>query len=261
MTRVLSGVVLLAIVIGAVVLAPAWALLLLVLVVLALALHEFVVLAGGSAGLLPEALALAAAGAAAVAVAWPGVRVEIPLLTALVAAGATAVGVGRPDDDVVRRVAVTLFPTLYLGLPLGALAAVRAQWGVPALLLLLATTVVSDTGQYYGGRMLGRRKLAPSISPKKTVEGAIAGVVAGGAVLPLGGGWALPAVPLAVLAGLGFAVVGAGIVGDLFESLLKRSAGVKDASGLIPGHGGMLDRIDSLLFAAPVYYAVLRTVS
>lgn len=261
MTRVLSGVVLVAVVFGAVVFAPAWAVLLLVLIVLALALHEFVVLAGGGARLLPEALAFAAAGAAAVAVAWPGVRVEVPLLTALVAAGATAVGAGRIDDDVVRRVAVTLFPTLYLGLPLGALAAVRNEWGVAALVLLLATTIVSDTAQYYGGRMLGRRKLAPSVSPKKTVEGAIAGVVAGGVVLPLGGGWALPAVPLVVLAGLGFAVVGAGIVGDLFESLLKRSAGVKDASGLIPGHGGMLDRIDSLLFAGPVYYAVLRTLS
>jgi phosphatidate cytidylyltransferase len=74
------------------------------------------------------------------------------------------------------------------------------------------------------------------------------------------GQWWLPSVPLALRAAIGAAVVTAGIAGDLFESMLKRSAGVKDSSTLIPGHGGVLDRIDALLFAAPVYYAVLRYV-
>jgi phosphatidate cytidylyltransferase len=118
--------------------------------------------------------------------------------------------------------------------------------------------VISDSAQYYGGRTMGRRALAPAISPKKTVEGAITGVVAAAIATPLLGAWAFPGKPVAPLIVVGVLLAAIGICGDLFESLLKRSAGVKDASGLIPGHGGMLDRIDSLLFAGPVYYLFLR---
>jgi phosphatidate cytidylyltransferase len=121
--------------------------------------------------------------------------------------------------------------------------------------------MISDTAQYYGGRTFGRSLLAPTISPKKTREGAITGFLAGGLAMVWLGGWALPGVGTLALALLGATVVALGIAGDLFESLLKRSAGVKDASGLIPGHGGMLDRVDSLLFAAPVYYAFLRVAA
>ncbi len=98
----------------------------------------------------------------------------------------------------------------------------------------------------------------PAISPKKTIEGAVGGFVFGGVFLALAGRWWLPDAPMLLRAALGVAVVAAGIVGDLFESMLKRSAGVKDSSTLIPGHGGILDRIDALLFAAPIYYSVLK---
>jgi phosphatidate cytidylyltransferase len=123
---------------------------------------------------------------------------------------------------------------------------------------LLFTIIASDTAQYYGGRLMGRRLLAPVISPKKTVEGALSGFVAGAVALPVLGQWWLPSLPAPALALVGVTLVAAGIVGDLFESLLKRSAGVKDASALIPGHGGVLDRLDSLLFAGPVFYVFLR---
>ncbi|HZV92969.1 MAG TPA: phosphatidate cytidylyltransferase, partial [Caldimonas sp.] len=118
--------------------------------------------------------------------------------------------------------------------------------------------VVSDSAQYYTGRMLGRRKLAPAISPKKTIEGAIGGMIFGTAATIIVGRLVFVATPPGLLALLGATIVALGIVGDLFESLLKRSAGVKDSSALIPGHGGVLDRIDSWLFAAPAYYVFVR---
>src|SRR4030095_10189089 len=111
-----------------------------------------------------------------------------------------------------------------------------------------------DAAQYYTGGALGRRLLAPAISPKKTVEGAIGGFVFGALLLAAAGAWWLPRFPIGFRALLGVALFALGIAGDLFESMLKRSAGVKDSSALIPGHGGVLDRIDALLFAAPVYY-------
>jgi phosphatidate cytidylyltransferase len=147
---------------------------------------------------------------------------------------------------------------LYLGLPIGSMVAIRAESGREALFLLMLTVITSDTAQYYTGRAFGRRLLAPAISPKKTVEGAIGGFVFGGLLLAVVGAWWLPGFPIGFRALLGVAIVALGIAGDLFESMLKRSAGVKDSSALIPGHGGVLDRIDALLFAAPVYYIVLK---
>src|SRR5258705_304429 len=102
--------------------------------------------------------------------------------------------------------------------------------------------------------------VAPVISPKKTIEGAIGGFVFGAILMVALGAWWLPAMPIALRAMLGVTLVALGIAGDLFESMLKRSANVKDSSTLIPGHGGILDRIDALLFAAPVYYVVLKYV-
>ena len=138
--------------------------------------------------------------------------------------------------------------------------AIRETRGRDALFLLMLTVVVSDTAQYYSGRAFGRRPLAPKISPKKTVEGAVGGSCSAPSLLVVAGAWWLPAVPIALRVVLGVTIVALGIAGDLFESMLKRSAGVKDSSSLIPGHGGILDRIDALLFAAPVYYVVLKYV-
>jgi len=166
----------------------------------------------------------------------------------------------RGDREALSRASAAVFPALYLGLPIGAMVALRALRGREALFLLLLTVMVSDTAQYYSGRAFGRRLLAPAISPKKTIEGAAGGVVFGTALLTIAGGWWLPTIPAGLRALVGAAIVVLGIVGDLFESMLKRSAGVKDSSALIPGHGGVLDRIDALLFAAPIYYVVLKYV-
>ena len=147
---------------------------------------------------------------------------------------------------------------LYLGLPLGALVAVHRIGGRGAVLLLVATVALSDTAQYYSGRTFGRRRLAPQLSPKKTVEGAIGGFVAAPIFLFFAGPLVVPTTRPFVLAAVGVAIVIAGIAGDLFESMLKRAADMKDSSSLIPGHGGVLDRIDALLFATPIFYLYLR---
>jgi phosphatidate cytidylyltransferase len=179
------------------------------------------------------------------------------LLTAFVALGALAIATWRGDGAAVGSVGAALLPALYLGLPLGAMVAIREIHGAAALFLLMLTVIVSDTSQYYAGRAFGRRLLAPAISPKKTVEGAMGGFVMGPLFLAAAGGWWLPGVPVTFRVALGLAIVALGIAGDLFESMLKRSAGVKDSATWIPGHGGALDRIDALLFAAPIYYIVL----
>jgi phosphatidate cytidylyltransferase len=153
------------------------------------------------------------------------------------------------------------FAPWYVGVPLGLLTAVHAQHGAYVTLLLIATVVVSDSAQFYSGRTFGRRPLAPTISPKKTIEGAIGGVLFGTLFMLIAGSWLLPGAAPVSLTAAGLAVVVLGICGDLFESRLKRVAGVKDSSALIPGHGGILDRIDALLFATPAYFVFLRTVA
>jgi phosphatidate cytidylyltransferase len=147
---------------------------------------------------------------------------------------------------------------VYIGLPLGALVAVAAVAGREAVLVLMGTVALSDTAQYYAGRTFGQRPLAPRRSPKKTVEGALGGFVVAPAVLVAAGQAWLPGLDPLRLAVLGVLIVAAGIIGDLFESMLKRAAGMKDSSHLIPGHGGVLDRIDALLFAAPIFYFFIR---
>jgi phosphatidate cytidylyltransferase len=185
---------------------------------------------------------------------------QVILMVQVIAiAGVTMVG-WAGDRDALATVSASLLPSLYLALPIGALVAIREFDGPAPLFLLMLTVVVSDSAQYYAGRLAGRTPLAPAISPSKTVEGAVGGFVGGTLLFVIAGAWWLPRLPLTFRVPLGLTIVASGIVGDLFESMLKRSAGVKDSSMLIPGHGGVLDRIDALLFAAPVYYIVLHYV-
>jgi phosphatidate cytidylyltransferase len=138
--------------------------------------------------------------------------------------------------------------------------AVHLIGGRTAVLLLVFTIVVSDSAQYYSGRLFGRHALAPRLSPKKTIEGAIGGFVLAPVFVYVAAPYGVPAASPVATAVLGVALVAAGIAGDLFESLLKRAAAMKDSSSLIPGHGGVLDRIDALLFATPVFYLYIRWV-
>jgi len=195
---------------------------------------------------------------AAYVAVWAGVPLALVFAPALLAGAAAAVGRGRPDEDAVRLAAVTLFPLLYLAVPLGLAAALHTDRGPMTLLVPFLVVVASDSAQYYGGRTLGRRPLAPRISPKKTVEGAITGIVVAAAVTPVLARLSIADAPIGLMVLLGVLIAIIGIMGDLFESLLKRASGIKDSSSLIPGHGGILDRIDALLFVFPAYALFLR---
>ena len=161
----------------------------------------------------------------------------------------------------IQQASTGIFAAVYIGMPLGMLVAVHGLLGWPATLLLIATVAVSDSMQYYTGRLFGRRPLAPAISPKKTIEGAIGGVLFGTVFMTAVGARVLPFSGYGPLLVLSLLVVVFGICGDLFESRLKRTAGVKDSSSLIPGHGGVLDRIDALLFAVAPFYLYIRNVT
>jgi phosphatidate cytidylyltransferase len=257
MARVLSALVLLPLVVGAVWFLPPSATLAIAVVAAIYAFSEYVVIVAALDARVPR-LIVGTAVVAVCASVVGGFGTEIILMSTLIVVGALAVAGGSPGPAVLRDSAASILPVVYIGLPLGAIAAVRTFAGREALLLLMLTIVISDSAQYYCGRAFGRRPLAPSISPKKTLEGAIGGLLFGTLAMTVGGRWVFPDAPLLLLVLVSACVSALGIVGDLFESLLKRSAGVKDSSNIIPGHGGVLDRIDSWLFAAPLYYAFIR---
>lgn len=177
---------------------------------------------------------------------------------ALLAVAAAAVAVRGEPAVVGAGAGATLLAAAYLGGLGGTIAGLRVlapiEQGSWRLVLLLAILMVGDAAAFFVGHAIGRRPLAPRISPGKTIEGAIGGLAGAAAAALAVRALGLPLLPLTHALGLGVAVAAAGTVGDLFESLLKRWAGVKDSGRLFPGHGGMLDRLDSLLFGAPVLY-------
>lgn len=202
-------------------------------------------------------------GALATLAIMIGVEIDSAVLwvgaLAAAAAGAFAIALTRNATTAVQQTGMTVLGLLYVALPLATTEVLRRDIGVFGVLLAIFITVGTDTFAYFGGRMWGKRKLAPRISPKKTVEGLYAGLI---------GGALLTSVLLALSGGL----YGAGllipllgpplaVIGDLIESALKRHYGAKDSHlphfNIIPGHGGVLDRADSLLLVAPFVTAML----
>jgi phosphatidate cytidylyltransferase len=159
---------------------------------------------------------------------------------------------GRP---LVESTANTLFGAVYVGWLLGYAIWLQARTDGPQLVLfLVGVTWAGESAAYLVGSSVGRHRLAPILSPRKTIEGAIAQIVVSIAAALALGAWLLPTCGLPGAAGAGGVLGVVGQVGDLAESAIKRSIGTKDTGDLIPGHGGMLDRIDSLLFNAPALY-------
>ena len=253
MTRLISGVALAAAALAAILFLPLVALRALAAGVAAMAAHEYLSITVPQSGPRRGVMAIIVA-----AVCW-----ATSGAFGLTVFGTVALTLGWVAGSVlfsnqrIQDAASELVATVYVGVPLGMLVAGQMLGGSKATLLLMGTVVVSDSAQYYTGRAFGRRPLAPAVSPKKTIEGAIGGVVFGILFMAIAGRVVFPRLGILALAVLGAVLVVLGILGDLFESRLKRVAGVKDSSALIPGHGGVLDRIDALLFAIPAFYFVL----
>ncbi|TKB68109.1 MAG: phosphatidate cytidylyltransferase [Nitrospira sp.] len=203
------------------------------------------------------------AGFAALILATHRLDIIVPVLLATLVGVMSVPLLSRaPLEQSLRDGAMTLFGVLYLGLTLGMLSMTRllpqGEW---LIFFLLLVTWASDTGAYYVGTLFGRHRLAPTISPKKTVEGLVGGLIGAIIVAYAARWWFLPE-----LSGLDCLILGTlltltGLWGDLAESAMKRSVGMKDSGGILPGHGGMLDRLDSLLFTAPVFYYYVSMAS
>jgi phosphatidate cytidylyltransferase len=182
----------------------------------------------------------------------------------LVAAFLAAMWRKDPIRDRVLGMMANLLGIFYLGLCLYPAFALRYTFGNRAglewTLTLLAVIWTGDTAAFAAGKGFGRTRLAPQLSPNKTNEGAVAGLLIGVLVALLLRRFLFPDLPLVhlVVASLLMGIFGQ--LGDLAESMLKRAAGVKESSNLIPGHGGVLDRIDSLLFAFPILYLYLQRI-
>jgi phosphatidate cytidylyltransferase len=188
------------------------------------------------------------------------VQIVLILLTAGTLIRATLRG--APFDEMIASTGSTILGVLYVALLGSHLVSLRVGFkqllAAHLLSFFFMVLMGADVGAYYTGRAFGKHKLAPKISPGKTWEGVGGGIVAASAMAAIAHFWFFKELPLKWVLSLAFVMTILGILGDLTESALKRSAGAKDAAKLLPGHGGILDRLDSLLFNAPVIYYFAR---
>jgi phosphatidate cytidylyltransferase len=184
----------------------------------------------------------------------PRVTLEAVLFWFVLGVACIALGTRRAISEVLPSIVVSASGLIFVVLPFSAVVRLHGVYVVGPMLLLFTVVLVwvGDTAAYFVGRGIGRWKLAPEISPNKTWEGAGANFLGALFVAAVFGYWSrIPPAHMLAMAALGSL---AGQVGDLFESTWKRSAGVKDSGTIIPGHGGMLDRIDALILAAPAVW-------
>lgn len=265
MKRLLTAIIVLPFLIASILISWLWWLfVLLAAASMVLALWEFYLLAK-KLQLKPDPVPGFVAGAALITISLqakePAIVFLLFLLVIIVLVIATLIGAmlrGAPFDKMIGSSGATILGVLYIALLGTHLVLIRMGFepALSAHLLSFFFLVLmgSDAGAYYVGRALGKHKLAPSISPGKTWEGAIGGIVSALALATLAHFWFFRELPLKWALPLGLVMCVVGILGDLVESALKRSASAKDAANILPGHGGLLDRLDSLLFNAPLIY-------
>jgi phosphatidate cytidylyltransferase len=264
--RLATAAVMVPIILGLLFLAPSWAFYVLVLPISLVGLRELLLMTHPDDA-VARWIGIGIAAIASLAVYFHGddPRVLLTVLSVVPLSGplVTLVRVGNIDTAALRSCALGFGP-LFVVIPLTLLALMRrilGDTGAGAVLLTLGIAWFADTTAYFAGRYLGRHKLYEAVSPKKTVEGAIGGLLGSILFAVVASLWflrgALPiehAVALAVVAGV------LGQAGDLCESLIKRSMRLKDSGGIVPGHGGVLDRVDALIFASVVVFLYVQWI-
>ena len=220
-----------------------------------LALYEFLALGKMKGYALPVVLCILTMLVIMAAFILPELSVEFGMFTALIVIPASYVFSKKPLEDMLPSSAIAVLATTYVGLLGGSLIRLRHDFpvGWKLVFFLLLVVWIGDSGAYYVGRSMGKHKLS-RLSPKKTVEGVIGGVITAVITAIVIRYTFFEEFPLvhAIIAGAILSL--AGVVGDLAESMWKRSAEVKDSGTLIPGHGGFLDRFDSVFFTTPILY-------
>ena len=268
MKRIFTSILLIAAVVALVFFGQLWMLIVVAGVVAALAAYEYRALANGSGARIPAWWMAAATALLFLVTYYRPVEAQLPVLSALALVLLAWTGFRGPLDRVLPDAAAGLFGLIYVAYPLTLLPLIwNREDGRPLLLFLMVCVWVGDIAALYVGRSFGRHKLS-RLSPNKTWEGAAASVagsvlaglavVYAGELLSARGNTVLHITqPVWQSMVLAIVINGAAQVGDLLESAIKRGAGVKDSGTMLPGHGGILDRIDALLLAAPVLWCAL----
>lgn len=227
--------------------------------VVALSLYEYGIIMRLGGRPLQSVNTILAGTLLAVCLSWDG---PVGPVLALVVAWLTAREMFSKEHSL-DRLALTLFGAVFLGWMLAHLTLIRdlRPDGRSVTFMLFAAVWLMDTTAYAIGKSLGRRKLAPTLSPKKTWEGAVGGFLAAvGGILAFRAFWLVETLSVPQAVGLGVIIGVCGQLSDLAESMIKRAVGAKDSGSLLPGHGGIMDRFDSFILSAPAvyYYLALR---
>ncbi|MGH9616387.1 MAG: phosphatidate cytidylyltransferase [Acidobacteriaceae bacterium] len=269
MKRILTAVILIPLVLALILWGPLWSLMLAGWIIAELALHEYLALADASGARAPRWLVLVFCALLFAVAFWQSAFL-LPAMGIFALALLGICSLRSPLERILPDAAAGLFGLIYVALPLAFAPLLTIQeTGKSLLLFLLVAVWAGDIVALYVGRSVGRHSMAPKLSPKKTWEGAV-GSVAGSILAGLGIVFCgsllyrhgidllFYAQPWWYWVGLAVLLNVAAQIGDLLESAIKRGAGVKDSGTLLPGHGGVLDRIDALLLALPVlWYALL----
>ena len=268
--RVLTAVVVLPVVVGAIALFPQRGPWILAAILCVLGISEAHALLGRAAihashiSFLPGiALFFELAGAPDAARGFP--FSGLPIVAGVPVALIAILRADRFGIPVLAAEAAGVLSGLLIGLGAGSFAALARiapiEEGTARIALLMGVVITSDVFAYFTGHALGRHKLAPQVSPGKTIEGAIGGLVGAALASAMVGAQLFASQPVGLIVTIGVLVAAAGIVGDLLESLFKRYVGAKDSGTLFPGHGGALDRMDAFILAAPLLYVFFNNLS
>ena len=274
-TRILTAVIALPILIASIILPSyfpetVWRFVVIAVLALAAGLVEFYSLTKKLELKADAGFAYLGAAALTVAFVFDAPAKSPDLLIATIAAFVIAVLVSQTFrfqadfSKMLTGVGVTIVGVLYVAFLGGFLISTRLGFEIHPYLsthllgYFFLVIMGADTGAYFAGKALGKHKLVPKISPGKTVEGLIGGLVAAGGFAALATFWFFPELPYKWSVPLAMIMAAVSVLGDLAESAMKRGSGAKDAANILPGHGGLLDRLDSLLFNAPILYYFAR---